>query len=61
MSVNSSRRPVRRTAAVLVAALIGSTLGVGLAQATTVTSGYDTSNGTGTLGPAAPGNALRTG
>ena len=58
MSANNSRRPVRRTAAVLAAALIGSTLGVGLAQATTVTSGYDTSNGTGTLGPAAPGNAL---
>ena len=30
----------------------------GIAHATIVTSGYDTSNGTGTLGPAAPGDAI---
>jgi hypothetical protein len=48
----------RRTAAVLTAAVVGSTFAAGAAHATTVTSGYDTSNGTGVIGPAAPGDAI---
>jgi hypothetical protein len=54
MSVNI----FRRTTAIVVAALVGSTFATGLANASTVGSGYDTSNGTGTLGPAAPGDSI---
>lgn len=48
----------RRTAAVLAATVVGSTFAAGAAHATTVTSGYDVSNGTGVIGPAAPGDAI---
>ena len=48
----------RRATAVLAAAVIGGTFAFGMAHATTVTSGYDTSNSTGSFGPAAPGDAI---
>jgi hypothetical protein len=47
-----------RASAVVAVALAGTVSGVGIAQATIVTSGYDTSNGTGTIGPAAPGDPI---
>jgi len=49
---------LRRAAAVLAAAVVGSTFAFGLAHATTVTSGFDAANGTGVIGPAAPGDAI---
>jgi hypothetical protein len=58
MSVHAFQRVARRTSAVLAAALLGSLFAAGIAHATIVTSGYDTSNGTGTIGPAAPGDAI---
>jgi hypothetical protein len=44
-------------AALAVTAMLAA-LTIGAASATTVTSGYDTSNSTGTLGPAAPDDAI---
>jgi ribosomal protein L27 len=48
----------RRSVATLAAALLGVACAGGIAHAGTVGSGYDTSNGTGTIGPAAPGDAI---
>ena len=58
MSIHARWRIARRASAVLAAALLGSVFAAGIAHATIVTSGYDTSNGTGTIGPAAPGDPI---
>ena len=54
----TQRTTARRAGATVAAALLGATCLGGIAHASLVTSGYDTSNGTGTLGPAAPGDAI---
>jgi hypothetical protein len=60
----SSVHRYKRGAGLLAAAsLVGALVGVlpaGTAFATTVSSGYDTASSTGSLGPAAPGDAIST-
>lgn len=56
MSPHADRHGTRRVAAVLATALLGAALATGVAHAesggTRVTSGYDTSQGPGSYGPA---------
>jgi hypothetical protein len=59
----SKHRYKRRAGLVAAASLIGTMVGIlpaATASATTVTSGYDTAGSTGSIGPAAPGDAITT-
>lgn len=58
MATNALHGFLRRTAAATLASLLGLPLAAGTADASAVTSSYNTSDGTGKLGPAAPGDPV---
>jgi hypothetical protein len=58
MSEKAFSRTTVRATALLATTLLSTSFAAGFAHADTTTSGYGTSNGTGTIGPAAPGDAI---